>query len=230
MASKGDLINRLKSVPAAQLSAALKAANAARNANLYQIMKFDGKSGLLNHVISKNNEKRLPDGMRLAFDAFGSMQGYICWNKGDVVGEYYKSFFETLPDISTMEDHSPYDDPEKDGWQHSYTLFFKQLDTNTQWKCNIGSASGRRAVDALYQKIGDLESMHDFRKQTPILVIGAEPFIAKGFKNYKPVFEIVEWVDTPTDKPMTNPLDQKQIASPAKDAAPADVGEDGVND
>lgn len=228
MASKGDLIARLKSVPAAQLKAGLKAANAARNANLYQIMKFDGKSGLLNHVISKNNEKRLPEGLRLAFDVYGSQQGYICWKGGDVVGEYYKSFFETLPDISTMEDHGPYDD-EKDGWQANYTLFFKQLDANVQWKCGIGSASGRRAVDDLYQKIGDLESLHDFTKQTPILTIGAEPFVAKGFKNYKPVFNIVEWVDTPTDKPVVNPLDQKQLSAPSQNQK-ADAGEDGVDD
>lgn len=229
MASKGDLIAKLKSTPAAQLKAGLKAANMARNANLYQIMKFDGKSGLLNHVISQNNEKRLPEGMRLAFDVFGSMQGFICWNGGEVVGEYYKSFFETLPDIATMEDHGPYDDPEKDGWQHSYVLFFKQLDTNTQWKCNISSASGRRAVDGLYQRIGDLEAMHDFVKETPIVVIGAEPFTARGFKNYKPVFEIVEWIATPIDKPVVNPLDQKALPPVGGAPAPKGDSEDSVD-
>jgi len=223
MASKGDIVTRLKSFTPAQLRAGLKTANQIRGANLYQILKFDGRSGVM-VIRDGQKEVRFPEGAKLAFDIFSSTQGHVCWNNGEVVGQYDKSFFELLPDIATMEDHGPYEDPEKDGWNTSYTLFLKDLKSNTQYKLQIGSISGRKQVDRLYQQIGDLEALHDFTKQTPVVVIEAEPFTSKGNKNYKPVFTIVEWLDNPEPSTVTSPVNTEvqntqQKALPGKKGA-----------
>lgn len=218
MASKGDIVTRLKSFSPAQLKAGLKSANAARGANLYMFLKFDGRSGVTS-IIDGQKEARFPDGTKLALDIFSSTQGYICWNNKEVVSQYDKSFFETLPDIDTMEDHGPYEDPEKDGWSPIYMLFLKDLKTNTQYKLRVSSKSGMKQVDRLFQQIGDLEALHDFTKQTPVITIDAEPFVSKGNKNYKPVFAIVEWLDTPS-APAASPVavEQRQIAAKSSSA------------
>ena len=218
MASKGDIVTRLKSFTPAQLKAGLKSANAARGANLYMFLKFDGRSGVMS-IIDGQKETRFPEGTQLALDIFSSTQGYICWNNGEPVANYDKSFFELLPEMETMEDHGPYEDPEKDGWSPIYMLFLKDLKANVQYKLRVSSKSGMKQVDRLFQQISDLEALHDFTKQTPVITVEAEPFVSKGNKNYKPVFKIVEWIDTPSST-FSSPVavtEPKQVTAGGKD-------------
>lgn len=209
-----DLIAKLKGMPKGTLLAGLKTANAVRGANVYSYLKFDGRSGRVT-VTDGGKEANFPDNTELAFNIMGSQQGYVCWNDGEKQGEYFKSFFEPLPPMETMEDHGPYDDAEKDGWQEQHILMLKDLKTNTQYMLRINSASGRRQVSRLMQTIADQEALHDFTVQTPILTLSAESFTSRGHKNYKPVFDIVRWIDTPSDAAPVSPVDTgaRQISS-----------------
>lgn len=202
MAEKA-MIARLREMNPAVLKAGLAQRVNQVSSQSFAYLKFDGRSGVMN-VNDGDKETRFPEGVKLAFNLLGSKQGFVCWKNAEVVEQYEKSFFETLPLIDTMTDHGPYEDDDKDGWQEQHQLFFKDLKTNTQYILRLVSKSGIRQVNNFIRTINENVAVHDFTVQTPIVTIEAAQFVAKGNKNYKPVFKIVEWVDTPKDEPVSS--------------------------
>lgn len=217
MAEKA-LVERLKGLTADQLKAGLASRVLQVSSQNYAYLKFDGRSGVMN-VNDGDKEARFDDKTELAFNLLGSTQGYICWKNGEAIGDFARSFFDSLPPIETMEDNGPYEDPEKDGWQTQYQLFFKDLKTNTQYILRLVSKSGRRQVDNFIKNIHENVAVHDFTKQTPVVTIQPAMFVAKGNKNYKPVFSIVKWVNNPDE--VAAPVAAGAITHSKKEAAPA---------
>ena len=210
---KQELVDRLKGMGLDQLKAGLATRVNQVSQQTYAYLKFDGRSGVMN-VNDGDKDSRFPDGVELAFNLLGSSQGYVCWKGGEVVGQHSQSFFEPIVPISSMEDHGPYEDDEKDGWQEQHQLFFKDLKTNTQYILRLVSKSGIRQVNNFIRTIHEQSAVHDFTQQTPIVTITPAQSVAKGNKNYKPVFTIKSWIDNPKVVENKSPV-TAQIAATA---------------
>jgi len=210
---KQELMARLQGMGLDQLKAGLATRVAQAAQTQFHYLKFDGRSGVMN-VHDGDKESRFPDNVELVFNLLGSKQGYICWKGGQPIDQFEQTFFETLVPVTTMTDHSPYEDEERDGWQQQYQLFFKDLAKNTQYVLRLVSKSGLRQVDTFIRTIHEQAAVHDFTKQTPVVTISAAPFLAQQRKNYKPVFKIERWLDNPKEVEVQSPVTAQLQANP----------------
>lgn len=188
-----------------QILAGLAQTTQESQAQLWDYLQYSGREG--RYFVSGGNNKgepeELPLGTKLVLNIIGSKKGYVCWVDKNVVDYHIQDMFSALPPIESMEDHGPYTQ-QRDGWSLQYSLMFKDMETGKQYNFKINSASGTRAVGTLIQDV--LAGYHlkrDPLKDYPVVTLGSQSFKSKGYSNYKPVFEIVDWMT----------LDEAQMSS-----------------
>jgi hypothetical protein len=177
-----------------QILAGLATTTQESQAQLWEYLQFDGRAGRFKlSGGGKGDNEELPLGTKLVLNLVGSKKGYVCWVDKQVVGQHIQDMFSALPPISALEDHGPYTES-RDGWALQYSLMLKDMDSGKQYNFKINSASGTRAVGALIQDVlAQFQLKRDPLTEYPVISLGAESFKSKGFSNYKPVFEIVDW-------------------------------------
>jgi len=196
--------NSLRAMSQAEILARLQGAvdkSAAVNSNF---MRFEGRVGIYSYN-NGSEDVSVPSGTKVYLNIFESKQGYVCWKDGKPVDTVEVSLLDVLPDEDDLTDHGPYStDPQKrEGWSMQYSLFLKGVDDNKQYILKLGSESAKREVGRLLGEIMEQAAIHDLKEQTPVVSLGAQDFKSKGFKNYKPRFEIADWADNPKQEAAT---------------------------
>lgn len=188
--------------------------------NLNEYLKFSGKSGRYS-VKQDNDDKDIDPGTKMAVNMMACRQGYICFKEKAVEDEFMVSLFGgDLPPIESMEDHGPYDEKENEGWKHQFSLMLKDQETGTQYIFNTVSESGRREIGKFINAVVNARGSYPIDQYTPVVELNVQKFTSKknGQTNYKPVFDIVDWIDhgTVTFVGKTDISDgqQKAIAAP----------------
>jgi hypothetical protein len=167
-------------------------------------LNFSGKNGKFTYGQDKT---ALKYGSHLAANMMDFKSGWICWVDDEVVEEIMVGVFDEAVSEDDLTDHEPvggYDDG--DGWREQTSVPLRDVDTGEQMLYKTSAASANRVLGGLLDEFGDAFVEHE--EDVPVVEIDAEEFEVtlkdektgkkKKHVNYKPVFEIVEWL-TPED-------------------------------
>lgn len=177
---------------------AAKAAEAAMNdprggaPNGSDYMNFSGKRGI--YTIGKDERKVQPD-ERWVIDVTSFEEGWICWKGGKPASTRLANIYTGVPVRAPDSDElGPFDSKKGEGWFQAKAMVLKSLDNNQQGYLKLNSVSG---VSAMAELIGDFsERAAAGEASWPVVCLDVEEFEAQGFKNFKPMFDVVGWLDT----------------------------------
>lgn len=179
-----------------------------------EYLQFSGREGRYSVSTGSGNEPAdFPVGTKVYLNIMESKKGYVCWKEKKAVDRIDCALFKPLPPESSLEDHGPYDEKERDGWKMFYTAFLKDVASGKQYQLQLSSPSATRAFGALIQEIIEQAPLHNLLTETPVIVLGVESFKSNGYKNYKPKLDLVEWAK--------NPSPAAAVAAPEASEAPA---------
>ena len=153
-------------------------------------LNFSGKQGKF--TIGKAARTIQPDEEWIV-NISGFEDGWVCWKGGQPVAQRMANISGTPVPTPDFEENGPFNSDKGEGWFQAKAMTLKNIETDEQGYFKINSISGVSAM-------ADLQ--RDFVAQAtagkgcwPVVTLDAEEFTAKGFKNYKPVFNVVEWLD-----------------------------------
>lgn len=154
-------------------------------------LNFSGKRGLY----SLGQDARRVDNEEQWVVNIGSfMSGWIAWKGGKPVSQLMANVF-TSPAIPEPdpESHGPFDHDKGEGWFKAKGFILKSLDSDEQALFKVNSKSGVSSISDLQKDIAE-RSMNG-EPCWPIIRLDIEEFEAQGFKNFKPVFPVDDWLD-----------------------------------
>lgn len=173
-----------------------------------EYLQFSGREGRYSVSTGSGNEPSdFPSGTKVYLNIIESKKGYVCWKEKKAVDRFETSLFKPLPAESSLENHGPYNEQERDGWKMFYNAFLKDVETGKQYQLQLSSPSATRAFGALIQEIIEQAPLHNLLAETPVIVLGVESFKSNGYKNYKPKLDLVEWAKNPSAAAIAPPSD-----------------------
>lgn len=151
----------------------------------------------------------------------GFEDGWICWKGGAPVASRLALITGVPVPMPDMNEFGPFETGKGDGWFQAKSMTLKSLDTDEQGYFKINSISGVSAVADLQKAI--VAQAQAGKPAWPLLFLKKEEFTAKGFKNFKPVFEVYGWLsDENVQELMTNEdADIDALITSSGSAAPA---------
>ncbi|MFM7009104.1 MAG: hypothetical protein ACKO0Z_07180 [Betaproteobacteria bacterium] len=210
----------MKTRSAAELLAGLGKVVESSKRETYKYLSYTGREGrfTVSMGAGKEPEPFETNGKRLQLNLFETTQGYVCWKDGKVVDTFESSIFEPLPPIDSMTDHGPYvqTDEKRDGWKKQISFFLRDATSGEQYILKLSSPSATNSVGEFLGSLFEQTAMHDITKETPVITLKSESFKSNGFRNYKPIFELVDWMVNPTEETAA-----PQIEAPKAEAAAA---------
>lgn len=150
-------------------------------------MNFSGKVG--RYEIGKDKVDVDPEEVYL-INIASFEDGYICWKDGKPVATRLYPMGTPIPPLDRSE-HGPFV-KEGDGWQDAKSLVARSIDTGNSVYFKNNSVSGVSEFASLQKQV--MARLRTGQPSWPLVQFGKEPFTAKGFKNFKPVFNIVGWL------------------------------------
>jgi hypothetical protein len=193
--------SNLRTKTAAELLAGLGKVVETAKRETYKYLQYTGREGRFTLSMGAGKDPDIFEtaGKRFLLNLFDTTQGYICWKEGKAVDTFESSIFEPLPPIDSMTDHGPYvsDGDKRDGWKKQFSLLLREVSTGDQFVLKLSSPSACNSVDEFLGNLFEQTAMHDITTETPVVTLKSEPFKSNGFRNYKPIFELVEWKVNP---------------------------------
>jgi hypothetical protein len=159
--------------------------------DLFQFLSFSGKKGVYSLGKAKTNLD--PEDVYF-IDPTLFLGGWICWKGGKPVGRIEWPFIggKKVPE-DELEDHSPYNAAAGDGWSDMLGLCALSLDgEKTQIKYTTNTVSAKNAISDLVDEVKARARKSE--PACPIMHFDIEEFTAQGQKNFKPKFEVEQWV------------------------------------
>lgn len=155
-------------------------------------MNFSGKRGIF--TIGTDNRRITEDEMWV-IDVSSFEEGWICWKGGKPASTRLSNIYTGVPVAAPAGDElGPFDTNKGEGWFQAKAMVLKSLDNDQQGYLKINSVSG---VSAMAELIGDFaERAAAGEASWPVVRLDVEEFESQGFKNFKPKFDIVAWLDT----------------------------------
>ena len=170
---------------------------------------FSGKSGDLTYG---QDREELDMDEEFIFLTPTVFKGWICWKNSEVKGRKKWSAFKPQ-DAVAETDLEDYDITRaQDGWKPSSGFDFMGYD-GKQYSFETNTVSGRSSVKKVIEAV--LADSQD--EQVPVFLFTKEKFLAQGEWNYKPVFQIVEFISEAEAN--------ARITAEAADEAEEDVAE-----
>lgn len=120
-------------------------------------------------------------------------KGYICWKGGRPVDERMAGYKEPKILAPDPSEHGPFDRNE-DGWYFARSFGAKSLENSEQVQLTNNSKSGVSTIADL--ELAIRERLNAGEPCWPIITFGKEEFESKGYKNDKPVFDIIKWLSS----------------------------------
>lgn len=174
----------------AQVAAQNNPRGSAPNGSDY--LNFSGKRGVF--TIGQNDRK-IDSDETWVVDVSSFEEGWICWKGGKPASTRLANIYSGVP-VATpdMEELGPFDTKKGEGWFQAKSMILKSLDNDQQGYLKLNSVSG---VSAMAELIGEFaERAAAGEPSWPVIHLDVEEFEAQGFKNFKPKFDIVGWLET----------------------------------
>lgn len=155
-------------------------------------MSFSGKMG--RYKIGKDG-REIDDGELFVVAPTMFTTGWICWKGGSPIAKRMAKLGQPKIMEPDPEEGGPFTN-QKDGWSRARGITIKSLQRLEQIEFTNNSKSGVAVISDLQRDV--LDRVKAQQPCVPIMHIGMEEFTAQGNTNYKPVFDVVEWI-TPED-------------------------------
>jgi|SRR6056297_64834 len=181
-----------------------------------EYVSFSGKTGAITHGRDRNE---LDSGELFLMEPRSAFRGWICWKDNKPVARHEWSIYQ--PELAVaqkeLEDKGPYSRPQ-DGWQSMLGFGFMSSEGEVvQYQFSTNSVSGKNTVSALFDEIS--QRMLAGEPHFPLFHFTREKFQAQGEWNFKPKFDIEEWI---TEAEAAEMLGGQAEAEPAEIEAEAD--------
>lgn len=163
-------------------------------------MSFSGKKG----VYKIGVDGREPGAQEPFLVAIPSFElGYMCWKGGKPVSKRMATISQPKIQEPDPEEFGPFDERRGEGWFRARALTAKSLENNEQVYFSINSKSGVAALSDLQREV--LARMKQGQPCWPVLIFGEEEFESQGYKNYKPTFDVIEWLSSEQVQSLADP-------------------------
>jgi hypothetical protein len=155
-------------------------------------MNFSGKRGIF--TIGQEN-RRVDEDETWVIDVGSFEEGWICWKGGKPASTRLSNIYNGVPvPTPNGEELGPFDSKKGEGWFQAKAWVMKSLDNDQQGYLKINSISG---VSAMAELIGEFSTRAAAGEAPwPVVRLDVEEFESQGFKNFKPVFNIIGWLET----------------------------------
>jgi hypothetical protein len=177
---------------------AQKAAEAAHNnprggaPNGSDYINFSGKRGVF--TIGTDNRKIESDELWV-IDVASFEEGWVCWKGGRPAATRLQNIYNGVPVMAPdMNELGPFDDRKGEGWFQAKAWVMKSLDNDQQGYFKLNSVSG---VSAMAELMGEFSSRAaQGLAPWPVVALDVEEFESQGYKNFKPKFDVLAWLET----------------------------------
>lgn len=155
-------------------------------------LNFSGKRGVF--TIGKDSREIQPDEHWIV-NVTSFEEGWVCWKGGSPASLRMSNIYTGVPVAQPDSDElGPFDSNKGEGWFGAKAWVMKSCDEEQQGYMRINSVSG---VSAMAELIGEFSERAAAGEPCwPVIHLDKEQFESKGFKNFKPVFEVVTWLTT----------------------------------
>lgn len=129
--------------------------------------------------------------------------GWMCWKGGQPIAKRMANIQAPRVPTPNLEEGGPFDTNKGEGWAKARALTLKSLENDEQGYFTNNSKSGVAAMSDLQKEVtGRLKSGQE---PWPVVILKMEQFESQGFKNYKPVFEVIAWLSMDEVKKLSDP-------------------------
>jgi hypothetical protein len=185
-----------------------------------EYVSFSGKTGSITFGRDRDD---LPQEELFLMEPRSAFRGWICWKDSKPVARHQWSIYQ--PDMaipeSDLEDKGPYA-RQQDGWQSMLGFGFMSTDGEVvQYSFSTNSTSGKNAVGDLFDEIAQRTIRGE--PNFPLFYFRREKFQAHGEWNFKPRWDIHEWI---TEEEAADILSDLDEAAPEPEVAPEPAPEE----
>jgi len=155
-----------------------------------EYVSFSGKTGSITFGRDRDD---LPQDELFLMEPRSAFRGWICWKDNKPVARHQWSIYQpemAIPERE-LEDKGPYARAQ-DGWQSMLGFGFMSEDGEVQYSFSTNSVSGKNAVADLFDEIAQRTIRGE--PNFPLFYFTREKFQAQGEWNFKPKFDIEEWI------------------------------------
>lgn len=152
-------------------------------------LNFSGKQGT--YLIGSKQEAVDPDELWVV-NISSFEDGWICWKNGKPVATRLANISDANIPAPDMDEFGPFDG-DGDGWFQAKAFVLRSVDTGQQGYFKINSISGVSVFADLQKSIA--EKAERGEAAWPVVCLDVEKFTAKGYKNFKPAFDIQGWLN-----------------------------------
>lgn len=155
-----------------------------------EYVSFSGKTGAITFGRDRDD---LPQDELFLMEPRSAFRGWVCWKDNKPVARHQWSIYQPQLAIKErdLEDKGPYS-RQQDGWQSMLGFGFMSEDGEVQYSFSTNSTSGKNAVGDLFDEIAQRTIRGE--PNFPLFYFTKERFQAQGEWNYKPRFDIEEWI------------------------------------
>jgi hypothetical protein len=156
-----------------------------------EYVSFSGKTGEITYGRDRND---LDQEELFLMEPRSAFRGWICWKDNKPVGRHQWSLYQ--PELAVaerdLEDKGPYMRPQ-DRWQSMLGFGFMSTEGEVvQYQFSTNSTSGKNAVSDLFKEISERTVRGE--PNFPLFYFTREKFQAQGEWNFKPKFDVDEWI------------------------------------
>ena len=157
-----------------------------------EYVSFSGKTGTITYGRDRDD---LDQTEVFLMEPRSAFRGWICWKGNKPVARHQWSIYQQQLAVKEpdLEDKGPYDRAQ-DGWQSMLGFGFISTETDeaVQYSFSTNSTSGKSAVGDLFDEIA--KRTINGEPNFPLFRFTREKFQAQGEWNFKPKFDIDEWL------------------------------------
>lgn len=173
----------------------------ARGADGVSYMSFSGKKGRY-RIGTEGREPGEDEPFLVAVPLFKI--GWICWKNGKPAAKRMAGLRDPQIPEPDSDELGPFD-KEADGWYRARSMAARSMENGEEVEFTINSKSGVAAIADLHKQIR--EQMQSSDAIWPVIRFGSEEFESGGYKNDKPVIEIIKWLTVDQIKLWTDDFD-----------------------
>jgi len=156
-----------------------------------EYVSFSGKTGAITYGRDRDD---LDQREVFLMEPRSAFRGWICWKDNKPVARHQWSIYQpsmAIPERE-LEDKGPYARAQ-DGWQSMLGFGFMSTEGEVvQYSFSTNSTSGKNAVADLFDEIAQRTIRGE--PNFPLFIFTREKFQAQGEWNFKPRFDIEEWI------------------------------------
>jgi len=155
-------------------------------------LNFSGKRGIF--TIGKD-KRQISSDERWVVDVTSFEEGWVCWKARKPEASRLSNIYTGAPVAQPdPEERGPFDHNKGEGWHAAKALVVKSLDGGEQGYFKNNSVSGVGEIADLMEEFSERAAQD--QPCWPVVCLVPEEFDAQGFTNFKPTFEVQEWMST----------------------------------